>query len=373
MQQSASNPRFQRPALAGILLLALILRLPGLSLGLPEFCNGDEEKLNERSVRMVHQWTWDPGSQNYPALMFDLAAAVDLAAVLIPQVRAVIHLESWASFRDWIARQPLPLGLTVWLGRLLSLVCGLASLWLFYYVVRLHADPGAALGATALMATAPVHQWLSDLFKTDTLLLLAVLLCLHAGYRIGQRARPRDYVLAAVGLGLALAIKFYFLAAIPILAGAFLHRLEQPGQARAGYRRLALALLAGFLLFALLSPYSLIHWRQALRWIALESASQAGAIPMLKRTTGRLWHAPGLFMLTAVYPLALGIPLYLLALLGLPDLFRLSRPAKYVWVAFAASLFVIYSLGSKLASPHIYFIHLPALCLAAGLRYKHRA
>lgn len=367
-----SHPRLLSLALAGILLLAALIRWPALNLGLPEFCNGDEAKLDQSARRMVQRLSLDPGNQNYPALMFDLAAAADFLSILIPEIRAVIHLESRESFRYWIARQPLPMGRTVFWGRWLSLACGLASLLLFHHVVRIHADANAAILATFLLAVAPAHQWLSVLLKTDTLLLLALLLSLHAGFRIGQQGRNRDYALGALALGLALATKYYFLAAIPLVAGAALNGAERSPWSRLRDRRLWLMLLFAGVLFAILSPYSLIHWREAVAWIAAESASQAGAVPLFKRTTGRLWHAPGLFMLTSALPFALGIPLYLLALAGLPDLFRLARPAKSAWLSFALGFLVIYSLGSKLGSPHIYFLIVPPLCLAGGLFLRRR-
>jgi len=370
MPNPASHRRFQNLALAGILLGALILRWPGLSLGLPQFCNEDEAHINAGAMRMVANLSLDPGSQKYPALIFDLAAAADLLSILIPQGRAVIHLESFESFRSWIKQQLPPMARSVRLGRWLCLALGLISLLVFYRIVRLHADPAAALLATLLLAAAPVHQWLSGLLKPDLLLLLGVLLCIHAGYRIGAEGRNRDYALGALALGLALATKFYVLAAVPLLAGAALARSAESRLAFLREHRLWLMLLAAFVLFALLSPFSLLHWQTTLAWLKQESLNQAGLVPILKRTTGRLWHAPGLFILTSVLPNALGLPLYLLALAGIPDLLRLSRPAKYAWTSFAAGFFLAYTLGSKLGSPHIYFSLSAPLCLAGGLRLR---
>jgi hypothetical protein len=370
MPNPASHRGLQGLALAGILLGALILRWPGLSLGLPQFCNEDEAHINAGAMRMVANLSLDPGTQKYPALIFDLAAAADLLAILAPQVRAVIHLESFESFRYWIKTQLPPLFRTVLLGRLLCLALGLVSLAMFYRILRLHADPAAALLATLLLAVAPVHQWLSGLLKSDMLLLLWVLLAIHAGYRIGAQGRNRDYALGALALGLALATKFYFLAAAPLLAGAALERSAQSRLAFLREPRLWLMLLAGLLLFALLSPYSLLHWQTTLAWLKLESLNQAGLLPILKRTTGRLWHAPGLFILTSVLPLALGIPLYLLALAGIPDLWRLSRPARYAWVSYGVFFFLLYSLGSTLGLSHYYLTFAAGFCLAGGLRLR---
>ena len=364
------QPRLQYLALAGILLGALLIRLPDLRLGLPEFCNEDEAHVNAGAMRMVANLSLDPGSQKYPALIFSLAATADLLEILAPQVRAVIHLESFESFRYWIQPQLPPLARAVLHGRLWCLALGLISLLVFWHFVRLHADPAAALPATLLLAVAPVHQWLSALLKPDLLLLLSVLLSIHAGYRIGAHGRNRDYALGALALGLALATKFYVLAAIPLLAGAALARSAESRLAFLREPRFWLMLLAAFLLFAALSPYSLIHWRDTFFWLKLESLNQAGFVPILKRTTGRLMHAPGLFILTSVLPFALGLPLYLLALAGIPDLFRLPRPAKSAWGSFAVGFFLAYTLGSKLGSPHIYFSLSAPLCLAGGLRLR---
>jgi len=176
----------ERIALAAILLVALLVRLPGLGTSL-----------------------W------YDEVMYTGAAFAQPDTL---------------SFLLWKDVHPpvYTLVLLAWTGlagdsevavRLPSLAFGLASLWLFWFIARRWQGPRTALVAAALLALSPPHIWYSNENKVNMLLLLLTLGAVWLYWRAAETGKRRDWAAATVVLIVATYTHAY---AVPVAAAIFL-------------------------------------------------------------------------------------------------------------------------------------------------------
>ena len=138
-------------------------------------------------------------------------------------------------------------------GRALSTVADLFSIWLAYLIVRrLSRDRRIALAAAALLAFCPLGIQLSHFWNVDTYLTALSTAALLGAVRLAQgRGRPLETIATGVAIGLAVACKVTALAlflplGIGVLLGAFAGGI--PRDARAA--GLAIGKAAGLFLLA---------------------------------------------------------------------------------------------------------------------------
>ena len=354
-----------------IILFFLLDRAMSAGFLLPGFCVEDERWLQEGALTIVRGLTLDPGTHKYPGLMFYLTAAVYAGIYAGRNLLALLHFESLDSFSYHLAHYQFGFVRTIVAGRLLAAALGAAALALYYRLVRREYGPERALGAVFLAAGAPAVLFSTQLLKNDSLVLVGVMLTLLAALRLLERGGRRDYLLGGLALGFCLAAKYHFAAAAPLLVA---HRLRHPELGPlASLRRPRWLLLvpAALLGFFLLSPHTFLDFPGALRQAALELALQNKLNPLLRRSPELWWHAPFLFQLLAALPLALGIPLYLLALAGLVRSRPWRRgpddPRRLVLWSYPAAFLLMMALVSKLGVPHLFSPAAPfAALLAAG-------
>jgi dolichyl-phosphate-mannose-protein mannosyltransferase len=172
----------RRILLVAIVLAAVAVRIPGMGDAL-----SDDEG-----------YSWLVASAPDPGAFLDRLAAYENTPPLF-----------------YLLLTPLPLDDEVWL-RLPSLVAGVASVPVLYAIVRpLLGTPAALLAALAL-AVAPYHVSFSDHARGFVLAGLGLLLALWAAARLAQGGRRRWWWLYAVGAALALYTEYdsaLFLAA----------------------------------------------------------------------------------------------------------------------------------------------------------------
>jgi hypothetical protein len=245
---AASRRWFWPAAVVALFVVAFALRLVGLKTGLPYVYNADE---NSHFVpRAIGMFGHSPNPDyfiNPPAFtyvvyaLFTVRWGTDPAAI------------GGAFAADPTAAFALARGASAFLGALAVSLTAIAG-------ARLFDDRrvGALAGALLAVAFLPVHYSHFALNDAPTLAPLAAALIGVAGiYRTG---RTREYVLAGLGLGVAIATKYTAgIVLVTVIAAAFASPI-----AHARARNLALAvglMCAGFLAA---NPYALLD-HQAFR------------------------------------------------------------------------------------------------------------
>jgi hypothetical protein len=248
-------------ALVGLFAVALALRLVGLETGLPYVYNADENAhFVPRAIGMFGHG-FSPGYFiNPPAytyvlhVLFALRWGTDPAAV-----GGAFAADPTQAFA--IARAA-----SAFLGALAVPLTAIAG-------ARLFEDKRAGLIAGALLAVAflPVHYGHFALNDAPTLAPLALALVGVAGiYRTG---RTREYVLAGVGLGLAIATKYQAgIVVVTIIAAAFASPVVHNR-----IKGLAFAFAPMVLAFLVANPYALLDRHQFLEDLRKQTSTAAGS------------------------------------------------------------------------------------------------
>lgn len=252
--------------IAALLLLAALLRLRGITFGLPyPFAAVDEHLVTDHALAFAGG-DLDPRYYAYPAGSFLLHAAADRIAWLCSP-----H-ESFAEFAAafWVAPQHLLL-----VSRGVTLACALLAVWACGRIaseaaalagVRSGRRPAAWLASGAL-ALSLLHAANSRWTTVDAPLLAAAAIGLAAALRHLRRGSAKTLVVSAVAIGLAASFKYYGALFALALATAVVARAAteavRPDGARfapTAVRRLLGAAVVTALAFLAMAPYTLLDF-----------------------------------------------------------------------------------------------------------------
>ena len=250
-------------ALAGLTLLALVLRLVGVKTGLPYVYNADEN--NHFVPRAIGMFGHAPNPEyfvNPPAYTYLVAALYAIRWGTNP-----------ANIGNAFASDPTQAFV---IARALSAVLGAAAVPLTAIAgARLFNDRRIGFVAGALLAVAFLAVHYSHFALNDAPTLAPVALCLVGVAGIYRRGRNRDYALAGIALGLAIATKYTGgIIVTAVVAAAF----------AAPTRNLGGLVLAGILAgaaFLVADPYALldIHaFHQGLTTQASTASEEGGKL-----------------------------------------------------------------------------------------------
>lgn len=243
--------------LLAILGLALALRLHGIAFGLPALYDQDEPIFVMAALKMLRGPTLDPGWFGHPGTTTIYAlAVVDMLVFAGGWISG--RLPDAAAFGRAIYSDPTVIFLP---GRFFILACGIATIGLTYVLARRLFGRQVALVAAFVLAISPLHIKYSQIVRTDMHATLFMLLVLLASVGIAQRGRWRDYVWAAIWVGLACATKWPAATTWAALAGAAACRIAaEPQMWRQQIVRLAATVPVLLLTLVAASPYLVIHW-----------------------------------------------------------------------------------------------------------------
>lgn len=279
-----------KAVLAGLLGLALALRMVGLQYGLPygTILNPDEQSIVPRAWRMVHGFGLDPHWFDYPTL--------------------VLYVQ--APFQAWNGSP------SILTARIVIVLFGLAAVAAAWWLGRrAYGTVAAAVGAAAV-AVQTTSVAYSHMAVTDVPLM--------AGVAAALALMVSDRLLwAGVVAGLATSAKYpgLFLLVPLVVAGW------------GRWRRLGASVVLGVASFLATSPYVVVHpglaWSDASRvqrlardgWLGFEHDSFA-----LFSFTGGLWHTLG--------------PALLVAAAGVAVALAVRKKTDLILVAFVVAYFV---------------------------------
>lgn len=349
--------------LAAVLLLALGLRLWGITWGLPEsLINVDETVVVPKGFSVARGHV-NPQFFLYPSFFFYLLAAVDLlAAPVLWLLRGQNPLSAAALIVD-----PGPYYL---LGRLVSAAFGTASVYLLYRLGRVAFGRPAGLLAALVLAVLPLHVAYSHMAVTDVaataLSLLALLLLYEAA-----RGRGRRWLIAgAAAAGLATSTKYNLgmlvlpatVAAVYACRGEAAARVAAGGRAARVWLRLLTARLYGPMAaaFVLGSPF-----------VLLDLPHFVGDFIRQNKIQDRGWlgyeNVPNGFVynFTTNLQSSLGIVLLVVALAGVVWALWGHTPLDLMLAPYVVIYFVYVSTWKALADRYLLPI-LPLLALLAA-------
>jgi hypothetical protein len=294
---AAGERRWAWPALALVLLVGLGLRLWGLRQGLPFAYNLDEgTHFVPHAVAMFGKGLNPRYFANPPAFTYLLHYLFALA------------YGGGAGVERTYAQHPQEL---YTLARVLAALLGTGALWLLYLTGARLFGRAVGLLAAAIEAVAFLPVFYAHLALNDVPTLAPLTLSLLGSAGILRRGRPRDYLLAGIGLGLACASKYTAGIVVLPLAAAAAARFLDAGEARS--RRvlgpLALAGVAALAGFLVANPYALLDYSRFHAELVHQSSlsaeaqgklgapKQGGLVYYLWSLTWGLGWAPALFAL----------------------------------------------------------------------------
>ncbi len=224
-------------ALGGVLLLALILRLWGISHGLPIVYNPDEQSHFVPKAVAFFQSGYNPDYYfNPPGLSYLLHLVF---AVWFGGESGV--LDAWSS-------SPSDVYLV---ARYTSAILGTLAVLLTYLAARRLFDAKHGVFAAALLAVAFLPVFFGHQAVNDGAQLAPIALSLFGTAGILIRGRRIDYIVAGTGLGLACGTKYTAgIVLLPLLAAALWHVREPAARRRVavGLCLAGLSAVAAFLL-----------------------------------------------------------------------------------------------------------------------------
>ena len=255
-----------------ILGLGLLLRLYSIEFGLPALNDPDELMFELGAIKMLRSQSLNPGWFGHPATTTMYALAVVNIAVLIVG-KALGWFATIKAFASAAFANPTYLILP---GRVVMALFGVGSAWLTHRIAQAMFGPRVAWVAALIVALSPVAIWWGQVIRSDVMATVFLQLSLLAVLRYYRAPSRRDFLVAAVWLGVAIATKWPFALGVTAMGaaiaahamqGAMPPRLTLP---KAAARFAAFGLLVVTSLIAT-SPYIALSYETVLRNLSGEA------------------------------------------------------------------------------------------------------
>jgi 4-amino-4-deoxy-L-arabinose transferase-like glycosyltransferase len=305
--------RYAPWCLAGVVLVALALRLWGIGFGLPYLYHPDEPGYVSIAQNIFKTGDLNPHFFNYPSLFFYLNALVYVPYYLAGQLLGAfgnpVDIAGPVLLIGGSGKTALPS--TFLLGRGLSVAFGVATVALTFHIGRRMTGRTAVGTLAALfLAISPTHIANSRFIAPDVFLTFFVLLAAWFAFKVYESGRTADYLLAGAAIGLVGSTKYNgAIVALVLLTAHFLRYGSR------GFRewRLYLAPVAALTVFLATTPFALLDRVHFLEGVRIEAQHYATGHPggtgntlgwyldYLRSTEGPVVLVGGLAILWGVY------------------------------------------------------------------------
>ncbi len=241
-----------------ILLTALLVRLWGVNYDLPYIYHPDEPTYIAISQNIFKTGDLNPHFFNYPSLFFYINALAYIPYYLLGKLLGVFHTPG-----DILPPISLAMGVTqaqmpttVLLGRIVTIIFGVGTVGLVYFVGnQITGRPAVGMLASLMVAIAPTNVQHSRLITPDTLVTFFSLASFLASILVYQQGKTWQYVVAGICVGLTASSKYNgSLIVLPLLLAHFLHY----GKAAFKQPKLYMALLLCAIGFLAATPYAIL-------------------------------------------------------------------------------------------------------------------
>jgi len=354
--------RLHRAALLLVVLIAVALRVPGLSWGIPSPDFFLAKSPEGQNLVVLGPEPSPPGSHIYsfhPDEIFPVRAAARIALTGDPNP----HFFNYGSLYIYLLapllrpfRPLMPLDTAHLIARLLTVTFSIATILLTYRIGKRLYNHRIGLLAACLIAVAPLHVVHSHFATVDVPLTFFTTLALAFSLSALQSQRLRHFLLAGAAAGLAASTKYSGLLSLVLpLAALLVPNKEFPLARRLGA---ALAVLAASgAAFLITCPFSILSPQDFLADVRFEFSHLAhgGTTAFLNTAPAPVYH------LLNSLPNGLGPFLLVASLLGLGLALCRRQPGE--WLLF---LWTILSFaGASLSHEKFIRYMLPTLpCLA---------
>jgi 4-amino-4-deoxy-L-arabinose transferase-like glycosyltransferase len=244
-----------------IILVALTLRLWGITFGLPSLNDPDEPLFVVSSLTLIVGKTLNPGWFGHPGTTTIYALAIiDLLIVTAAMLSG--KFANLEEFTTYIYTDPSILFVG---GRIFIAVCGIATIILTYAVARRLLNERIGLIAAAILTFMPLHVGFSQIIRTDMQAAMFMLLVILSTLRIARDGRWQDYALTGIIIGCAVATKWpsAMIIVAPIAVGLIKVR-ERP---EVFWTILSYIIMMGavsIIALFVISPYLLIEYQKVI-------------------------------------------------------------------------------------------------------------
>ncbi|MDX6676490.1 MAG: hypothetical protein QOE31_542 [Solirubrobacteraceae bacterium] len=265
-------------AIGAVLLLALGLRLWGVDHGLPYAYNADENAHFVTRAIGLFGHDWNPNYYvNPPAYTY------------IVHIALAIFYGGRAGVSNAFAADPT----NIWiLSRALAGLLGTLAVWLLYLAGSRLIDRRVGLLSAGIMAVAFLPVFYSKLALNDVPTLVGVCLALWGTAGILRFGRPRDYLFAGIGLGLACATKYTGGIVLLAILGAVGAQFAASGGRAYAMRGLAIVVGTSLAAFLIANPYALLDFSAFTEGLTHQSDASGDAAGKLGLTqkSGYLYY-----------------------------------------------------------------------------------
>ncbi|MDD5223070.1 MAG: glycosyltransferase family 39 protein [bacterium] len=362
-----------RVLIAGILLLALVFRLPHLNFLLPFFEYGDEGDVVGAAWRILQ--TGDPNPHffwygSFPIYWTTLLYGLVLGARCLSPALGI----------NWVTGGIGTVGecikgfgiydqglLLFYLGRVTSIAFGLGTIYLTYLLGRRLFGRRTGSLAALFLAISPFHIFFSQVFKVDISLLFWIFLTCYFSLNIYERGDLQDFVWAGVCGGLALSTKYNFFVFLPVL---FAVGLKTGWRGWFSKKFLFCGYVAAVVFF-LTCPYSVLDFAAFRDQLGAQMGQNQQHLIQFRTDPSSFFYRRFFYQVFILFPFFFGPLIYPAAALGLVLFSRKDWRKALIFIAFPVGYFVFSGSVSQLAMPQYQLPYFPFIVIlgAEALRF----
>ena len=257
-------------AIGAVLLLALGLRVWGIDHGLPYAYNADENAHFVTRAIGLFGHDWDPNYYVNP-----------------PAYTYLVHLVlgAWFGGRAGVSNTFAADPTQIWIiSRAVAALLGTLAVWLLYLAGSRLVDRRVGLLSAGIFAVAFLPVFYSKLALNDVPTLAGVCLALWGAAGILRTGRLRDYVWAAIGLGLACATKYTGGIVLLPIVGAAAAQFAAPGGKPGALRGTGVVVALSLLTFFVANPYAVLDFSSFWNGLTHQSTASGDAAGKLGLT-----------------------------------------------------------------------------------------
>jgi hypothetical protein len=197
--------------LGAIVALGVILRVWGMTFGLPYMTNPDEGAVIFNALRFLHSGNLSPDFFHWPSLILYLHAALYAIYFLFGRLSGRFESVDDLALPDQLAmavgKAAMPEQFI--LGRAMSVAFGVLAVIAVYGVCRqMHAGRLAGWIAALFLSVEPVNVRYSQIIRPDIAAVFFAVASMFFALKILDDPRPRHYLLAGAFAGLAASSKY---------------------------------------------------------------------------------------------------------------------------------------------------------------------
>ena len=353
-----------------ILILALSLRLWGITHGLPIIHNPDEDIL-KTGVAKISFHDINPDTFEHPSLMYYAGFILHKFVYSIPNLDPNLKWEYL-------------------LGRLLfGAILGTLTILLLYLSTKSIYNKTTALFAALFMSIVPFHVMNSHFFYLDIPLTFFVTLTFYFATKAYKEDKLKYYFFSAIAAGFAMGTKYTGGAAILITVSAYIIKNIKCNKSSINTKNskallyITLFFCMGFIITTPMAVLDFNTFKESGFLYQIDHVTK-----LFDGNTGVKGHAGFdlspekfhykrfLFQITAAFPYGLGIPLYILSIFGLIFVIKNREKKDAIPLTFFCGFFVaissLYVVFTRYYLPLFPFFVLFASILCAEVLTKEK-